>query len=154
MTQKEQIRAKVEEQMNNAKAFILQSDNELNVKFGEGGLNYLTNVIAFIDSLQKEEKNIIEATITKESEVCDKHKCGQCGYFIRYKRRDGTPDNNGDCASIGMNRECYKSKNPFNLSVLILQVDSNEDACGFFRNSRTKRVKDYIKDHPKDYVQQ
>jgi hypothetical protein len=90
----------------------------------------------------------------KEPEVCDKHKCGQCGYFMRYVKHDGTPDHDGDCASIGMNKECYEGKNPFTSECTpILQVDEREDACGFFRSTRTKRVLAYIKEHKRYYVQ-
>lgn len=81
-------------------------------------------------------------------------KCGHCGYFMRYVRRDGTPDHDGDCGSVAMNKECYEGVNPFTSdSTPILQVDETEDACGLFRTSPTSFVKKYIKSHPGLYVQ-
>ena len=80
--------------------------------------------------------------------------CGECGHFMRYVRYDGKPDHDGDCASIGMNKECNDGVNPFNVDdAYLLQVDGNENACGFFRKGRTPRVRAYIKKHPDFYVQ-
>ena len=81
--------------------------------------------------------------------------CGRCGYFMRYTNHsDGTIDKLGDCASISMNKECYEGKNPFKHEYIpILQVEENEDACVFFKTNATKRVKEYIKKHPKFYLQ-
>lgn len=88
--------------------------------------------------------------------------CGMCGFFMQYN----DDENCGDCASIGMNKECYEGVNPFLCEksyidewtpkyayTPILQVSSNEEACGFFRNTRTPRVRKYIKDHPQYYKQ-
>ena len=61
----------------------------------------------------------------KQRRMC--RKCGQCGYYMAYVKADGTKDHYGDCAK--------------------------EDACGFFKAKRTKRVKEYIKTHPGDYYQ-
>lgn len=81
-------------------------------------------------------------------------KCGQCGYYMAYVTTEGTKDHYGDCASIGMNKECNERNNHFKGPVeLLLQVDEKEDACGFFKTKRIKRVKEYIKTHPKDYYQ-
>jgi hypothetical protein len=81
-------------------------------------------------------------------------KCGQCGYFMRYVRHDGTPDHDGDCGSIEMNKECNEGVNPFNDDeAYLLQVDETENACGLFKKNRTRRIKDYIKKHPQFYVQ-
>lgn len=81
--------------------------------------------------------------------------CGRCGYFMRYTNHsDGSIDKLGDCASIGMNKECYEGKNPFICKYTpILQVEENENACGFFKEKPTKRVKEYIKKHPEYYLQ-
>lgn len=80
--------------------------------------------------------------------------CGNCGYFMQYVRHDGTPDSDGDCGCIGMNKECYEGVNPFKDDGMpILQVLENEKACGFFKANRTRRVSRYIKDHPGLYVQ-
>lgn len=93
----------------------------------------------------------IDEKLAKESE---KHTCGQCGHFMRYVRFDGTPDHDGDCGSIQMNKECYEGKNPFiNEEIPILQVDAKDDACGLFRTTRTSRVSKYIKAHPDLYIQ-
>lgn len=79
-------------------------------------------------------------------------KCGQCGYYMAYVKTDGTKDHYGDCASIGMNNECNEGNNHFkDPDESLLQVDGSEDACGFFKAKRTKRVKEYIKAHPEDY---
>jgi hypothetical protein len=85
-----------------------------------------------------------------------------CGFFMRYN----DDENTGDCASIGMNKECYEGVNPFLCEksyidectpkydyTPILQVSSNDEACGFFRNTRTPRIRKYIKDHPQYYKQ-
>ena len=83
-------------------------------------------------------------------DTCDKKKCGQCGYFMRYS---GWMEHCGDCASIGMNKECNEGGNPFNdPDETILQVEESDDACGFFRANRTRRVRQYMKDHSNDYV--
>lgn len=80
--------------------------------------------------------------------------CGECGYFMRYVDTNGKADHYGDCGSIGMNNECYEGNNHFkDPDESLLQVDEKEDACGFFKANRTKRVRKYIKDHPNDYVQ-
>ena len=81
-------------------------------------------------------------------------KCGQCGYYMPYVETDGEKDSYGDCASIGMNNECFEGNNHFkDHDEELLQVEENEDACGFFKKNRTKRVKEYIKAHPDDYYQ-
>ena len=81
-------------------------------------------------------------------------KCGQCGYYMAYVTTEGTKDHYGDCASIGMNNECNECNNHFkDPDESLLQVDGSEDACGFFKAKRTKRVKEYIKAHPEDYYQ-
>lgn len=81
-------------------------------------------------------------------------KCGQCGYYMACVTTKGTKDHYGDCASIGMNNECNEGNNHFkDPDVSLLQVDGNEDACGFFKAKRTKRVKEYVKAHPEDYYQ-
>ena len=86
----------------------------------------------------------------KEQKKC--RKCGQCGYYMAYCQSDGSKDHYGDCASIGMNKECNEGGNPFNdPDETILQVDSNDDACGFFKANQTHRVKEYIKAHPDLY---
>lgn len=78
-------------------------------------------------------------------------KCGQCGYFMRYVRYDGTPDHDGDCANLKMNKECNESKvDPFlpwaiDEGYTILQVGENETACCLFRIDRTPRVRRLIK---------
>lgn len=96
-------------------------------------------------------KNVLNDNKERRKEC---RKCGHCGYFMRYVNTDGTPDHKGDCASIGMNKECNDGANPFNdENVSLLQVDESEDACGFFKKNRTRRVKDYIKKHPDFYVQ-
>ena len=74
----------------------------------------------------------------------DKHKCGECGYYMPYNEQWDT----GDCASIGMNNECNEGINHFKApDEPLLQVDENEDACGFFKPNRTPRVRKYIKEH-------
>lgn len=81
-------------------------------------------------------------------------KCGQCGYYMAYATVAGTKDTDGDCASIGMNNECNEGNNHFkDPDELLLQVNGSDDACGFFKAKRTKRVKEYIKAHPDDYYQ-
>ncbi len=81
-------------------------------------------------------------------------KCGHCGYYMAYAKSDGTKDHYGDCASIGMNNECNEGRNHFkNPDEELLQVDSTEDACGFFKANRTRRTKEYIKAHPDNYYQ-
>ena len=76
--------------------------------------------------------------------------CGLCGYFMRYDDHWMS----GDCASITMNKECNDGHNPFRDDyVSLLQVDANEQACALFRAHRTKRVKEYIRQHP-DYYKQ
>lgn len=81
-------------------------------------------------------------------------KCCQCGYYMAYAQSDGSKDHYGDCASIGMNNECNEGNNHFkDPDEELLQVDSNENACGFFKAKRTKRVNDYIKAHPDIYYQ-
>lgn len=88
----------------------------------------------------------------KQKKKC--RKCGQCGYYMAYVKSDGTKDHYGDCASIGMNNECFDGNNHFkDPDEDLLQVDEKEDACGFFKKNRTKRVKDYIRKHPEHYVQ-
>lgn len=81
--------------------------------------------------------------------------CGNCGYFMRFVKTDGTPDHLGDCGSIGMNKACYEGVNPFNSNAVpILQVAENEEPCGFFKVKRTERIRKYIKAHPGLYVQE
>ena len=85
----------------------------------------------------------------------NKPTCGQCGHFMLYS---GNNEHDGDCASIQMNKECYDGISPFlhnnyDEYIPILQVDCNEEACGFFRTTRTPRVKKYIKEHPEFYKQ-
>lgn len=81
-------------------------------------------------------------------------KCGHCGYYMAYVTTGGTKENYGDCASIGMNNECYEGNNHFkDPDESLLKVDESDDACGFFKAKRTKRVKEYIKAHPEDYYQ-
>lgn len=78
----------------------------------------------------------------------DKHKtCGECGYFMRFIK-DGKPYYLGHCASIGMNKECLDGINPFREDDEILQVEENEEACGYFKVDRPVRVRKYIKNHP------
>lgn len=96
-------------------------------------------------------KDIVTHNKEKRKEC---RKCGKCGYFMRYVRHDGTPDHDGDCACIEMNKECNEGHNPFeDDNYSLVQVDENEDACGLFKKNRTRRVKDYIKKHPQFYVQ-
>jgi len=77
------------------------------------------------------------------------HKtCGECGYFMRYVK-EGKPHSIGDCASIGMNKECLDGINPFRVDDEILQVEENEEACGYFKANRPVRVRKYIKDNPR-----
>ena len=79
----------------------------------------------------------------------DKPKtCGECGYFMRYVK-EGKPHSIGDCASIGMNKECLDGINPFRVDDEILQVEENEEACGYFKANRPVRVRKYIKDNSK-----
>lgn len=85
------------------------------------------------------------------------HKCGECGYFMRYVGCSGEPEQDGDCGSITMNKECNEGVNPFRLyednCVSILQVDEKEDACALFKENRTKRVREYIKKNSEYYFQ-
>ncbi len=63
-----------------------------------------------------------------------KKKCGECGYFMRYN-----DENYGDCGSITMNKECNEGINPFREDyVSLLQVDSDDDACGLLQNTAQK----------------
>jgi len=81
-------------------------------------------------------------------------KCGKCGYFMRYINYKGQPSHLGDCANIQMNKECYDGINPFNdEDEQLLQVEENETACNGFKENMTKRVMDYINEHPSLYVQ-
>lgn len=96
-------------------------------------------------------KDIVTHNKEKRKEC---RKCGKCGYFMRYVRHDGTPDHDGDCACIEMNKECNDGHNPFeDDNYSLVQVDENEDACALFKKNRTRRVEDYIKKHPQFYVQ-
>lgn len=85
--------------------------------------------------------------------------CGMCGYFMRYKSVDGQKEKLGDCASLGMNKECNENTvDPFlswarDAGYTILQVSESEDACGFFRKGRTQRVRRLIKQYSNDYEQ-
>jgi len=98
--------------------------------------------------------NTIYSVMIRKKEKKKCNKCGQCGYYMAYAKSDGTKDHYGDCASIGMNNECNEGNNHFkDPDESLLQVDEKEDACGFFKANRTKRVREYIKDHPNDYVQ-
>lgn len=78
---------------------------------------------------------------------------------MRYIRHDGTPDNDGDCANLEMNKECNESSvDPFlpwaiDEGYTILQVDENETACGLFRIGRTPRVRRLIKRFKDRYQQ-
>ena len=99
---------------------------------------------------EKDEQKVINHN--KEQKKC--RKCGQCGYYMAYCKSDGSKDHYGDCASIGMNNECNEGNNHFkDPDEELLQVDSNEDACGFFKAKQTSRVKKYIKEHPDIYYQ-
>ena len=92
-------------------------------------------------------RDMYHTTMQKQRKTC--RKCGQCGYYMAYVKTDGTKDHYGDCASIGMNNECNEGNNHFkDPDEMLLQVDEKEDACGFFKAKRTKRVKEYIKAHP------
>ena len=94
----------------------------------------------------------VQKVINHNKEQKKYRKCGQCGYYMAYCQSDGSKDHYGDCASIGMNKECNEGGNPFNdPDETILQVDSNDDACGFFKANQTHRVKEYIKAHPDLY---
>ena len=71
--------------------------------------------------------------------------CGECGHFMHYK---GINEDDGDCASIKMNKECNDGKNPFNEEYgVLLQVGAYESACLLFRKTRTPRVRKYINEH-------
>lgn len=83
-----------------------------------------------------------------------RRECGQCGYYMAYRKSDGTKSNYGDCASIGMNNECNEGNNHFkDPDEDLLQVESNDDSCGFFKARQTRRTKEYIKAHPDIYYQ-
>lgn len=88
-----------------------------------------------------------------------KQKCGDCGYFMRYVDYSGKPEHDGDCGSIAMNKECNDGVNPFRVYydderyVPILQVDEKKDACALFKTNRTKRVRNFIKEHHGIYFQ-
>jgi hypothetical protein len=88
-----------------------------------------------------------------------KKSCGNCGYFMRYLAYGGQIETYGDCASLGMNKECNENKvDPFlpwarDAGYMILQVDANDRACGFHRKGRTPRVRRIIKENPDDYEQ-
>lgn len=87
------------------------------------------------------------------TKIKNKQVCGQCSYFMQYN----DDPKMGDCANITMNKECNNGVNPFrHEDVSILQIDSKEEACALIRVStkRTKRVKEYIKDHPNYYKQE
>ena len=96
-------------------------------------------------------KNIPNREINNNSE--NNTKCGQCGYFMRYKNCQGLPEDIGNCGSISMNKECNEGKNPLNeYGGIILEVDINDESCGYFKNKPTKRIKDYIKQHSNLYI--
>lgn len=80
----------------------------------------------------------------------DNHKtCGECGYYMLYVKTDGDKDSYGDCASIGMNNECFEGNNHFkDPDEELLQVEGKEKACGYFKVNRPVRVRKYIKDNP------
>lgn len=80
----------------------------------------------------------------------DNHKtCGECGYYMPYVKTDGDKDSYGDCASIGMNNECFEGNNHFkDPDEELLQVEEKEKACGYFKVNRPVRVRKYIKDNP------
>jgi len=98
--------------------------------------------------------DFVQKVIHRRKHKKECRKCGQCGYYMAYVTTKGTKDHNGDCASIGMNNECYEGNNHFkDPDEMLLQVDEKEGPCGFFKAKRTKRVKEYIKAHPEDYYQ-
>lgn len=145
---------------------IIQKDSELTkdtytkslCKFAEMLLNNFDDVITDLSispfSAECDNTQIaVKQNITDKT--YDKTTCGQCGYFMRYKNYDGTPDDTGDCGSIGMNKQCYERANPFNVSYIpIIQVDENDESCVFFRNKKpTKRIIEYIKRHSNLYIQ-
>jgi len=86
-------------------------------------------------------------------------KCGQCGYFMRYRQTCSDKETTGDCANLAMNKECNENKvDPFEPWAMdegygILKVDEDETACGLFRIGRTARVRRIIKRYPKFYEQ-
>lgn len=107
---------------------------------------------AFMAGMFHEALGIQPYKLKPRAEFCK--DCGNCGYFMRYVMYDGTPDRDGDCGCISMNKECYSGVNPFkDDGTPILQVDEKEEACGFFKLNRPRRVIKYIKDHPELYVQ-
>ncbi len=80
-------------------------------------------------------------------------KCGKCGYFMQYSKCDGSPDHLGDCGSITMNIECNDGVNPFReKDIPLLQIDENDTACDLFRNTRTRRIAKYIREHQDYYI--
>lgn len=110
-----------------------------------------------VTSIRKQEMaaDYVQKVVDEEKEKRKCRKCGQCGYYMAYVRSDGTTDHFGDCASVGMNNECNEGNNHFkDPDEELLQVDSSENACGFFKTKQPRRVKEYIKAHPTLYVQQ
>ena len=84
--------------------------------------------------------------VKEESKKDCKKRCGECGYFMRYK--DWMEDT-GDCANITMNKECDMDiPNGY-----IVQVQDCDEACALFRTTRTPRVRRLIKEKPTFYKQ-
>lgn len=142
---------------------IIQKDSELTkdtytkslCKFAEMLLNNFDDVITGLSISPFSAECDNTQIAVKQYEACDKTTCGQCGYFMRYKNYDGTPDDTGDCGSIGMNKQCNEGANPFNVPYLsVVEVWENDESCVFFRNKKpTKRIIEYIKCHSNLYVQ-
>lgn len=117
------------------------------LKFSRHGDSHIE---AMTEALRMEyEKGRADVLRNIKPEI-DKHKtCGECGYYIPYMKTDGEKDSYGDCASIGMNNECFDGNNHFkDPDEELLQVEENEEACGYFKVNRPVRVRKYIKDNP------
>ena len=146
-----------------AREICRETINKIGYSIGLEKLRLIKNIVetddlreTLVDYLHNDQlKDIhgfLETTATK--------KCGQCGYFMRYKGNNGKGEKIGDCCNIEMNKECNDGINPFYHDgepikggfVSILQVDENEDACGLFRKGTTKRVKKYIEEHSSQYT--
>ena len=110
-----------------------------------------------ITTMSQQERfgDYVQEVIEHRKKLRQCRKCGQCGYYMAYRKRDGTKGDYGDCASIGMNNECNEGNNHFkDPDVDLLQVESNDDPCGFFKAKRTRHTKEYIKEHPDIYYQE
>lgn len=103
---------------------------------------------------QRMSADYVKKVVQSEKEKRKCRQCGQCGFYMAYAKSDGTKDHYGDCASIGMNNESNEGNNHFkDPDEELLQIDSTENACGFFKTKQTRRVKEYIKTHQDLYYQ-